>query len=66
MPGEDEQAAEHRLQEDRELGGAQQVPEADRGTIAIPGDAPEGEGGGVEQDQSAANYEMDLGHAISS
>ena len=28
--GEDEQAAEHRLDEDRDLGGSQQVPEGNR------------------------------------
>ena len=31
MVGDDEQAAEQRLDEDRDLGGAQQVPEGNRG-----------------------------------
>ncbi len=60
VAGEDEQAAEHRLEEDRDLGGAQQVPEGDRGPVAEPGDAADGEGGEVEHDQRAADDEVDL------
>ena len=60
--GEDQQAAEQRLEEDRDLGGAQQVPEGDRGAVAEPGDAADGEGGEVEQDHGAADDEVDLGH----
>ena len=39
VAGEDEQAAEHRLEEDGDLGGAQQIPEGNRGALAEPGDA---------------------------
>src|SRR5665811_1374914 len=39
VAAEDEQAAEQRLQEDGDLGGAQQVPEGDRGAAAQPAGA---------------------------
>ena len=44
VAGEDEQAAEQGLEEDRGLGRAQQVPEGNRGPVAVPGDAADGAG----------------------
>jgi hypothetical protein len=60
--GEDQQAAEHRLQEDGGLGGAEEIPEADRGPIAVPGGPADREGNEVERDQGAANDDMDGNH----
>lgn len=37
--GDDEEAAEEGLDEDGNLGRSQQVPEGDRGLVAVPGDA---------------------------
>ena len=62
VAGEDQQAAEHRLQEDRGLGGAQQIPEGNGGPVPEPGDAADRAGDQVEEDQRAADDEMDPGH----
>src|SRR6201746_223457 len=50
--GEDEQAAERDLKEDRGLGEAQQIPEGNRGTTAEPGHPAD----------RAADDKVDLGH----
>lgn len=62
VAGEDEQATQHHLHEYRDLGSPQQQPEGNRGAVAQPGDPADGEGGEVEGDDCAADYEVNCCH----
>ena len=65
VAGEDEHAAEQDLDEDRDLGGAQHVPEVDRGPVAQPGDAAHQPRGEVENEHRDPGHEVHLSHAPS-
>jgi hypothetical protein len=64
VAGHHQEPAEQGLEEDRDLGGAEQVPEGNRGLLSEPGDTSERSGGEVEPDQTQAHCDVDAEHGL--